>query len=137
MSATTAVAAKPSARRAETTACSGSPSTSTATTEAPSRANSATDLLLRRLPGAPVLTADSATTLIGRTFKPANDAIQRLVQAGILYQITVGRRNRAYEAPEIIDAFTDLERQLASPAGNTRSSPPSRPTPRRRRAQTA
>jgi Fic family protein len=101
------------------------------------RANSATDLLLRRLPGAPVLTADSATTLIGRTFKPANDAIQRLVQAGILHQITIGRRNRAYEAPEIIDAFTDLERQLASASGDTRSSPPSRPTPRRRRAQTA
>jgi Fic family protein len=99
------------------------------------RANSATDLLLRRLPGAPVLTADSAATLIGRTFKPANDAIQRLVQAGILHQITIGRRNRAYEAPDIIDAFTDLERQLASPTGDTRTSPPSRPTPRRRQVR--
>jgi Fic family protein len=76
------------------------------------RANSATDLLLHRLPGAPVLTAESAATLIGRTFKPANDAIQRLVQTGILHQITIGRRNRAYEAPKIIEAFTDLERQL-------------------------
>lgn len=101
------------------------------------RASSATDLLLRCLPGAPVLTADSAATLIERTFKPANEAIQRLLQAGILDQITIGRRNRAYEAPEIIDAFTDLERQLASPTGDTRTSPPSRPAPRRRRAQTA
>ena len=90
------------------------------------RANSATDLLLRRLSGAPVLTAESAATLLGRTFKPANDAIQRLVQAGILRQITIGRRNRAYEAPEIIDAFTDLERQLASPDSDTCSSPPTR-----------
>jgi Fic family protein len=73
------------------------------------RANSATDLLLHRLLGAPVLTAESAASLIGRTFKPANDAIQRLVQAGVLHQITIGRRNRAYEAPEIIEAFTDLE----------------------------
>jgi Fic family protein len=96
------------------------------------RANSATDLLLHRLPGAPVLTAESAATLIGRTFKPANDAIQRLVQAGILHQITIGRRNRAYEAPEIIEAFTDLERQLASPAGNTRTSPPARAVPYQR-----
>jgi Fic family protein len=96
------------------------------------RANSATDLLLHRLPGAPVLTAESAATLIGRTFKPANDAIQRLVQAGILHQITIGRRNRAYEAPEIIEAFTDLERQLASPAGNTRISPPARAVPYQR-----
>jgi Fic family protein len=95
------------------------------------RANSATDILLHRLPGAPVLTAESAATLTGRTFKPANDAIQRLVQAGILHQITIGRRNRAYEAPEIIEAFTDLERQLASPAGDTRTSPPTRTVPHR------
>jgi Fic family protein len=97
------------------------------------RANSATDRLLHRLPGAPVLTAESAATLIGRTFKPANDAIQRLVQADILQQITIGRRNRAYEAPEIIEAFTDLERQLASPEGDTRTSPPSRNVPYPRR----
>jgi Fic family protein len=96
------------------------------------RANSATDLLLARLPGVPVLTAESAATLLGRTFKPANDAIQRLVDAGILRQITIGRRNRAYEAPEIIEAFTDLERQLASPAGDTLTSPPARVVPRRR-----
>jgi len=90
------------------------------------RANSATDLLLRRLSGAPVLTAESAAALLGRTFKPANDAIQRLVGAGVMRQITIGRRNRAYEAPEIIDAFTDLERQLASPEADPRSSPPAR-----------
>jgi hypothetical protein len=96
------------------------------------RANSATDLLLHCIPGAPVLTAESAANLVGRTFKPANDAIQRLVQAGILHQITLGRRNRAYEAPDIIEAFTDLERQLASPAGDTRTSPPARAVPYRR-----
>jgi Fic family protein len=94
------------------------------------RANSATDLLLHRLPGAPVLTAESAATLVGRTFKPANAAIQRLVEAGILQQITIGQRNRAYEAPEIIEAFTALERQLASPDGDTRTSSPSRTVPR-------
>ncbi len=98
----------------------------------PIRASSSTDLLLRRLPGAPVLTAESAATLLGRTFKPANAAIQRLVQAGILRQITIGRRNRAYEAPEIIEAFTDLERRLASPDGDTRTSPPARTVPYRR-----
>jgi Fic family protein len=97
------------------------------------RANSGTDLLLRRIPGAPVLTTDSAATLIGRTFNPANEAIQRLVEAGILRQVTIGRRNRAYEAPEIIDAFTDLERELASPAADTGTSSPVRPVPRRRR----
>ncbi len=96
------------------------------------RANSGTDRLLRSLPGAPILTVDSAAALIGRTFKPAADAIERLVDAGILKQVTVGRRNRAFEAPEVIAAFTDLERQLASPEADTRTSKPVRSVPRRR-----
>ncbi len=79
------------------------------------RATSATDLLLAALPGAPVLTVDSAARLIGRTFKPANEAIERLVDANILRQITLGRRNRAFEAPEVIAAFAALERQLPTP----------------------
>ena len=82
-----------------------------------------------------MLTAESAAVLLGRTFKLVNEAIQRLVQAGILRQITIGRRNRAYEAPEIIEAFTDLERQLASPAGDTLISPPARTVPRQRQRQ--
>jgi Fic family protein len=98
------------------------------------RAHSAADLLLRRLSGAPVLTVERAAALIDRTYNPANKAIQRLVQAGILSQITIGRRNRAYEVPEIIDAFTDLERQLASPRGDTRTSPPARTVHRWRQA---
>ena len=39
---------------------------------------------------------------------------------------------RAFEAHEIVDAFTDLERQLASPDGDTLSSAPARPVPRAR-----
>jgi Fic family protein len=98
----------------------------------PVRANSAVDLILRILPGAPILTVDGAATLIGRTFNPANEAIQRLVDAGILRQVNVGRRNRAYEAPDVIAAFTALERQLASPEGDTRMSKPVRRVPERR-----
>ncbi len=41
------------------------------------------------------------------------------------------RRNRAFEAPELIDAFTGLERRLASPEGDTRISTPARRTPHR------
>lgn len=95
------------------------------------RAESATDLLLRALPGAPVITASSAAAHLGRTFRPVNDAIARLTDANILRQITVGRRNRAFEAPDVIEAFTALERRLASPAGDTRISAPSRRVPLR------
>jgi Fic family protein len=97
------------------------------------RANSAADLLLRALPGVPIITSNGAATLLGRSYRAANEAVDRLVAAGILTQVNVGRRNRAFEARDIIDAFADLERQLASPQGDTLSSPPARTVPQRRR----
>lgn len=96
------------------------------------RANSATDILLRVLPGAPILTIHSAETLLNRTFKPTHAALHRLIDAGVLQEITLAKRSLAYETPEIIDAFTALERQLASSPGDTRASPPARPVPYRR-----
>lgn len=98
------------------------------------RGGSAVDLLIDALPGSPILTVRSAAALIDRSEQAANEAIPRLVGAGVLEQITVGRRNRAFEARELVDAFTDLERQLASPGGNTRISEPTRTVPRRRQA---
>ena len=97
------------------------------------RANSAVDLLINALPGAPIITVQSAAALIGRSEQAVNEAIPRLVDAGVLTQTTIGRRNRAFEAPDLINAFNDLERQLASPDRDTLSSPPQRRVPRRRR----
>jgi hypothetical protein len=97
------------------------------------RSGSATDLL-KSLAGAPVLTVGSAAGLIGRSFPQTSQAIERLVLAGVLSQVKAGRRNRVFEAPAIINALTDLERQLASPGGDTRTSRPVRPVPPRRQA---
>ncbi|HET7486994.1 MAG TPA: Fic family protein [Acidimicrobiales bacterium] len=94
------------------------------------RRGSAADLLIRALPGAPVVSVSSAADLIGRSFQATNEAMTRLEAAGVVRQVNVGRRNRAFEAPAIIDAFTALERQLASPTGDTRSA---QPAPARRR----
>jgi Fic family protein len=93
------------------------------------RRNSATELLLGALPGAPIVTVQSAAVLLGRSQQAVNEAIPRLIEAGVLTQTTVGGRNRAFEASELIDSFTALERQLASPDADTRSSPPSRRVP--------
>jgi Fic family protein len=93
------------------------------------RAGSTTELLLHALPGAPVLTVAAAAQLVGRSFPAANGAVTRLHDAGILTPIRAGRRNRAFEAREVIEAFTALERQLASPAGDTRVAPPVRDVP--------
>jgi hypothetical protein len=79
-----------------------------------------------------VLTVNGAAELINRSFPQTNEAIARLTEAGALSQVTVGKRNRAFEAKEIINAFTDLERHPAGPGGDTRSSEPSRAVPPRR-----
>jgi len=93
------------------------------------RADSSVDLLLGILPGTPLLTVKSAADMLGRSTQAVNQAMARLVEAGVLRQVTVGRRNRAFEAPEAIDTFTDLERKLASPVGDTHVEAPARPVP--------
>ena len=69
-----------------------------------------------------MLTLSTAAELIVRSFQAASQGINQLLDAGVLTQVTVGRRNRAFEAPELIDAF---------PPGDTRVSGPARCVPRR------
>jgi hypothetical protein len=70
---------------------------------------------------------------MNRSFPAVSAAVEVLVGAGILKQVSVGKRNRAYEAAEIIEAFTGLERQLGSPEGDTRFSMPTRRVPNKQR----
>ncbi|MCU1400342.1 MAG: filamentation induced by cAMP protein Fic [Acidimicrobiales bacterium] len=96
------------------------------------RANSAVELLLDLLPGAPVITVDSAARLIGRSEMRTGEAINRLEAAGVLRQRNIGRqRYRVFEAADVVDLFTGLERALASPTGDTVAEPPTRRVPRR------
>ena len=76
------------------------------------RAGSAVDRLLRRLPEAPILTVQVAADIVGRSFEAANNAVAALVEARVLKPTTVARRNRAFEVPELIAAFTAFERFL-------------------------
>jgi len=95
------------------------------------RSDSSAFTLLQSLPAMPVVTVSGAAKSLGRTFAAVNRAIDLLVAAKILTPVTAGRRNRVFEARELIDAFTALERQLASPEGNTRTSKPMRSVPGR------
>ncbi|MEO8541507.1 MAG: Fic family protein [bacterium] len=99
----------------------------------PIRSDSAIDRLLRRLPGTPIFTVKTAAELIGRSFESMNLAVARMEAGGVIQKTVVGRRNRAFEVPQLIDAFTGLERGLASPVGDTLSAPPVRPVPRKPR----
>jgi Fic family protein len=82
------------------------------------RESSALDLLVRALPGAPVFTVTVAAALVDRSFAAANEAIKQLLDAGAIRQVGIGARNRTFEARDVVVAFTDLERRLASPAGD-------------------
>jgi Fic family protein len=95
------------------------------------REGSALDLLVRALPGAPLFTATRAAELVDRSFVAVNEAIARLLDAGIIRQVSMGRRNRAFEARDVVTAFTDFERRLASPVGDTNLAPPARRVPAR------
>ena len=97
----------------------------------PTRRDSTVRQLIEALPGMPVLSTASAARATDRSFQATSQAVKRLTDAGVLRQITVGRRNRAFEAPDLIDAFTTLERRLASPTGDTRVAPPTHGVPRR------
>ena len=99
----------------------------------PVRGNSTVDLLIQALPGTPIVTVNGAAKRLGRSFRATNQAIDELVKSGVLTQTTVGKRNRVFEAAEIIDAFTALERRLASPASDTRIEQPARVVPVRSR----
>ena len=95
------------------------------------RAGSSLDLLLRGLVGMPILTVSTAMKLTGSSRQQTGEAVNTLVAAGILERTSNGLRNVSYEAPEIIEAFTSLERELGSPIGDTRTAPPTRPVPAR------
>ncbi|MFI5101660.1 MAG: Fic family protein, partial [Actinomycetes bacterium] len=95
------------------------------------RANSAADLLVSTLPSLPVFSVTTAAAHIGRTFQATSEAVERLRQADVVRQVTLGRRNRAFEAVGLFEAFTGFERSLASPDADTRVSAPMRHVPAR------
>ncbi len=96
------------------------------------RANSTLDLLISALPSLPVFSVTTAAERLGRSYQATGDAVARLVDAGVVRQVTIGRRNRAFEATALLDAFTGFERALASPDADTGISAPARPVPARR-----
>lgn len=95
------------------------------------RAGSSVDSLLKGLVGMPILTVSTAMKITGSSQQQTGEAVNTLVTAGILQRMSSGMRNVSYEAPDIIEAFTSLERRLGSPVGDTRISPPTRPVPAR------
>lgn len=78
------------------------------------RGDSAVERLLAVLPGTPVVTAESAAALIGRSEVVTGQAIRRLVERGVLSQRDPRRRRyRLFEAKQATALFVEVEQALA------------------------
>jgi Fic family protein len=95
--------------------------------QAQPRASSAADKLIALLPAYPIVDLGMVRDLLEVSDPAAWGALQRLESAGVLHQMTVGRRNRAYEAVALFDVVNRFERELATPPGEVK---PVRPVPR-------
>jgi hypothetical protein len=88
------------------------------------RKESALDLLLRILPGTPLIAVESAAKKINRSQVAVGDAINRLLEADIITQKNLGRqRYRVFEAPAVLELFTSVERAPAQPATGPSTQP--------------
>ena len=72
-------------------------------------------LLIDGLPQHPVLSVESIEERFGVSDEAARKAIERLVHAGILRQITVGKRNRAWAAMEVFDLLDEFDLMVRRP----------------------
>lgn len=82
------------------------------------RRNSAAAKLINALPSHPVVNLRGAVQITGASEPAVLRAFQRLEQAGVLRQTSVGRRNRAFECVGLFALLDDFERRLG-PGGRT------------------
>jgi Fic family protein len=91
------------------------------------RRDSTAHKLIQALPGQPILRLSHAMILTGAGTSAAHKALNDLHAAGVLKQVTVGRRNRAWEAVGLLGLVDEFERRLAIP--DTGADKPVRPAP--------
>lgn len=71
--------------------------------------------LIGALPSHPVINLETTAQLIGGSKERARLAIARLEQAEVIRQISVGRRNRAWECVGLFELLDQFERTLGPP----------------------
>ncbi|MEG2517917.1 MAG: Fic family protein [Raoultibacter sp.] len=70
------------------------------------------DLLLAELPGMPIVSVASVSEITGKKFQAAAEAVARLIDVGILFPLTSGKRNRIFIAQEVVDRLTQIDQML-------------------------
>lgn len=72
------------------------------------RSDSASTMIVDALPGMPVFSANMMSSYIERSFKRVSVALDELVTASVVKQITEGKRNRVFECPAVVDAYAHI-----------------------------
>lgn len=72
------------------------------------RSDSASTMIIDALPGMPVFSANMMSSYIERSFKRVSVALDELVTASVVKQITEGKRNRVFECPAVVDAYAHI-----------------------------
>ncbi len=94
------------------------------------RRDSTTNKLLALLPAYPIVNVATVQAMVGVSDEAARVALQALERAGILSQVTVGRRNRAWTAKDLFGVINAFEWEIAPPDDAAEKRRPS-PTARR------
>lgn len=90
------------------------------------RRDSAAARIVEELPGNPLIDGKTARRIAGTSDESARLALRRLEDAGVIEQVSVGRRNRVWEATEVYETVDRFELALATPGGSAK---PARPAP--------
>jgi Fic family protein len=87
------------------------------------RRGSSARRLVEGLSAHPLLSVASASQLLGVSEEAVRLALNRLAERGVLRQVTVGRRNRAWAADDLFDLLDEFDLSMASIEGVGRARP--------------
>lgn len=85
--------------------------------------------ILDILPKLPALTVDVAARLTGTSSTSAQNALEHLVEAGVLDRRNIGKGKRGFVSNDLFDLLNSTQRKWASTRFDTRISKPNRPAP--------
>jgi Fic family protein len=77
------------------------------------RQDSAAAAIIDTLPAHPILGAEKAAEVTGRSQVAARNALNHLEESGVLTQVTVGKRNRIWESTGLFALVDEMERELS------------------------
>ena len=95
------------------------------------RTGSALDHMLLAIQELPYFSVNTMVRAGVGSKQSVGKALERLIGAQIVCQTNRGKRDRIFEAPEVLEQFAIIERCLASSARDTNAAPPIRPVPYR------